>query len=141
MARIIKSRGGKQKHKGCAQCIINCSNIYVDEKGEYVTSSLEYETIWSMGGMIGNGDLDSIAKLDFLCDDIGLDTMSTGVAIAVAMDSGYKEFGDAGAAIEMVEEVARGTEFGKIIGHGPERVGKHFKIGRASCRERVCLYV
>jgi len=130
MAKIIKSRGGKQNHKGCAQCIINCSNIYVDEKGEYVTSSLEYETIWSMGGMIGNSDLDSIAKLDFLCDDIGLDTISTGVAIAVAMDAGYKEFGDAKAAIEMVEEVAKGTKFGKIIGHGPVQVGLHFNHDR-----------
>ena len=130
MAQIIKNRGGKQKHKGCAQCIISCSNEYVDEQGKYVTSSLEYETIWAMGGMLGNNDLDAIARLDFLCDDIGLDTISTGVAIAVAMDAGYKEFGDAKAAIEMVEEVAEGTDFGKILGHGPERVGKHFNHDR-----------
>jgi len=130
MARIIESRGGKKNHKGCAQCVINCSNEYVDEKGKYITSSLEYETIWSMGGMLGNSDLDSIATLDFLCDDIGLDTISTGVAIAVAMDAGYKEFGDAEAAIEMVEEVAEGTEFGKILGHGPARVGLHFNHDR-----------
>ena len=130
MAEIIKSRGGIPNHKGCSQCIINCSNEYVDEQGKYVTSSLEYETIWSMGGMIGNNDFDAIAKLDFLCDDIGLDTMSTGVAIAVAMDAGYKEFGDAKAAIEMVEEVAKGSDFGKIIGHGPQRVGQHFNHDR-----------
>ena len=130
MARIIERRGGIKNHKGCAQCIINCSNEYVDEQGKYVTSSLEYETIWSMGGMLGNSNLDSIAQLDFLCDDIGLDTISTGVAIAVAMDAGYREFGDAGAAIEMLEEVAKGTEFGKLIGHGPEQVGKHFNHDR-----------
>jgi len=130
LAQIIKSRGGKPNHKGCSGCIINCSNEYVDEKGEFITSSLEYETIWSMGGMIGNNDLDSIARLDRLCDDIGLDTMSTGVAVAVAMDAGYKEFGDAKAAIEMVEDVARGTAFGKILGHGPEMVGKHFNHDR-----------
>ncbi len=130
MTEIIKSRGGKQNHKGCAQCIINCSNEYVDEKGDYVTSSLEYETIWSMGGMLGNKDLDSIARLDFLCDDIGLDTISTGVAIGIAMDAGYKEFGDADAAISMVEEVAKGTDFGKLIGHGPVEVGKHFNHDR-----------
>lgn len=127
---LIKKRGGQTTHKGCAKCIINCSNVFVDKKGEYVTSSLEYETIWSMGGMIGNGDLDAIAKLDFLCDDIGVDTMNTGVAIGVAMDAGYKEFGDAEAAIEMVEEIASGTEFGKIIGNGPDAVGKHFKHDR-----------
>ncbi len=130
MAKIIKERGGKTTHKGCAQCIIDCSNEYVDKDGKYVTSSLEYETIWSMGGMIGNGDLDAIARLDFLCDDIGLDTISTGVAIAVAMDAGYKEFGDGQAAIAMVEEVAAGSEFGKIIGNGPAAVGKHFKHDR-----------
>lgn len=130
MAEIIKSRGGIPNHKGCAQCIINCSNEYVDEKGKYITSSLEYEPIWSMGGMLGNSDLDSIAKLDFLCDDIGLDTMSTGVAITIAMDAGYRPFGDAQAAIEMVEEVALGTESGKMIGNGPVHVGRHFNHDR-----------
>ena len=130
MAAMIKERGGKTTHKGCAQCIINCSNEFVDPEGNYVTSSLEYETIWSMGGMIGNGDLDSIAKLDFLCDDIGLDTISTGVAIAVAMDAGFKNFGDGQAAIKMVEEVAQGTEFGIILGNGPAAVGKHFNHDR-----------
>ena len=130
MAEVIRKRGGKNAHMGCAQCIIHCSNEYVDEEGEYITSSLEYETIWSMGGMLGNSDLDSIAKLDFLCDDIGLDTISTGVAVAVAMDAGYKPFGDAQAAIEMVESVAEGTEFGKIIGNGPGAVGKHFNHDR-----------
>ncbi len=130
MARIIRSRGGKTSHKGCEHCIINCSNEYVDEEGKYITSSLEYETIWSMGGMIGNDDLDAIARLDFLCDDIGLDTISTGVAVAVAMDAGYKSFGDADAAVRMVEEVAKGTDFGKIIGNGPDAVGKHFNHHR-----------
>jgi aldehyde:ferredoxin oxidoreductase len=97
---------------------------------KYVTSSLEYETIWSMGAMIGNDDLDAIARLDFLCDDIGLDTISTGVAVAVAMDAGYKSFGDARAAIEMVEAVATGSDFGKILGNGPAAVGKHFNHDR-----------
>ena len=130
MAAMIKERGGKTTHKGCAQCIINCSNEFVDPQGKYVTSSLEYETIWSMGGMIGNGDLDTIARLDFLCDDIGLDTISTGVAIAVAMDAGFKNFGDGQAALKMVEDVALGTEFGLILGNGPAAVGKHFNHDR-----------
>ena len=130
LARTIKERGGNPSHRGCTQCIIRCSNEYVDRQGRYVTSSLEYETIWSMGGMIGNGDLDAIARLDFLCDDIGLDTISTGVAIAVAMEAGYKNFGDTQAAIEMVEETAQGTEMGRILGNGPVAVGKHFNHSR-----------
>ena len=126
LAELLKARGGKTTHKGCAQCIIDCSNEFVDDKGSYVTSSLEYETIWSMGGMLGNDDLDSIARLDFLCDDIGLDTMNTGVAIAVAMDAGYCAFGDGAAAIELVESVAAGTPMGRIIGSGPDVVGQCF---------------
>jgi len=130
MAEIIQERGGNPTHMGCSQCVVHCSNVFVDEQGKYVTSSLEYETIWAMGGMTGIADLDAIARLDNLCDDIGVDTMSTGVAIAVAMDAGYKEFGDAEAAIEMVEEIGRGTEFGRILGSGPVAVGKHFNHDR-----------
>ena len=130
MAQLLQERGGKMTHMGCAQCIVHCSNEFVDKDGKYVTSSLEYETIWAMGGMTGIDDLDTIARLDFLCDDIGLDTMNTGVAVAVAMDAGYKPFGDGEAAIEMVEEVARGTAFGRILGNGPAAVGKHFNNSR-----------
>lgn len=130
MAKLITERGGKTTHTGCAQCVIHCSNEYVDPQGKYMTASLEYETIWSMGGMTGITDLDVIAKLDYLCDDIGLDTMSTGVAVAVAMDAGKMNFGDGDAAIRMVEEVAKGTEFGKVLGNGPAAVGKHLNHHR-----------
>ncbi|MFZ7125522.1 MAG: aldehyde ferredoxin oxidoreductase family protein [Desulfobacterales bacterium] len=130
MVEVIKQRGGKTSFKGCSKCIIQCSHEFVDRQGKYVTGSLEYETIWSMGGMTGIDDLDTIARLDFLCDDIGLDTMSTGVAVAVAMDAGYRPFGDGQAAIEMIEEIAKGTEFGRTLGHGPVAVGKHFNHHR-----------
>jgi aldehyde:ferredoxin oxidoreductase len=130
LAETIKERGGKTTHMGCAQCIIHCSNEYVDTRGNYVTASLEYETIWSMGGMCGIDDLDAIATLDFLCDDIGVDTMNTGVAIAVAMDAGYKTFGDSRAAIEMLEEIGSATKIGKILGNGPVAVGQHFNHHR-----------
>jgi aldehyde:ferredoxin oxidoreductase len=130
LVQVIKERGGNPTHMGCSQCIIHCSNEYVDREGKFMTSSLEYETIWSMGGMTGINDLDTIAHLDFLCDDIGLDTMNTGVALAVAMDSGYKNFGDAQAAVAMVEEIGQGTTMGLILGNGPEAVGKHFNHSR-----------
>ena len=130
LAATVAERGGRTGHKGCTGCIIHCSNEYMDPNGKYITASLEYETIWSMGAMPGITDLDAIARLDFLCDDIGLDTMNTGVAVGVAMDAGYKQFGDAQAAIDMLEEVARGSEIGKIIGNGPAAVGRHFNHAR-----------
>jgi aldehyde:ferredoxin oxidoreductase len=86
LAEIFKERGGNPSHMGCSQRIVHCSNEFVDKEGKHVTSSLEYETIWSMGGMTGIDDFDTIAQLDRLCDDIGVDTMDTGVAMAVAMD-------------------------------------------------------
>ena len=130
MAKTINERGGQTTHVGCTGCVAQCSNVFVDKDGKYVTSSLEYETLWSMGGMTGITDLDVIAKLDFLCDDIGLDTMNTGVAIGVAMDAGYKSFGDGQAAVDMLEEVARGSEMGRAIGNGPSAVGKLFNHSR-----------
>jgi aldehyde:ferredoxin oxidoreductase len=130
MAEVITERGGETTHSGCSRCVVNCSNVYVDEKGKYVTSSLEYETIWSTGGMCGISDLDAIARMDFLCDDIGLDTMNTGVAMAVAMDAGYKSFGDKQAAIDMLEDIAKGNEMGLLLGNGPGAVGKHFNHKR-----------
>ena len=130
LAQLIQERGGNPSHMGCAQCIVHCSNEFVDKEGQYVTSSLEYETIWSMGGMTGIDDFDTIAKLDHLCDDIGVDTMDTGVAVAVAMDAGYKNFGDGQAAIEMVEEIRKGTPFGKVLGNGAAAIGKHFNHNR-----------
>jgi aldehyde:ferredoxin oxidoreductase len=110
--------------------MIHCSNEFVDKDGKFVTSSLEYETIWATGGMTGITDLDTIARLDHLCDDLGVDTMSTGVAVAVALDAGYKEFGDAKAVVEMIEEIGKGTEFGRILGNGPVAVGEHFNHAR-----------
>jgi aldehyde:ferredoxin oxidoreductase len=83
-----------------------------------------------MGGMLGIDDLDAVARLDFLADDIGLDSINAGVAIGVAMDAGYKSFGDSQAAIDMMEEIAQGTEMGKILGNGPVAVGKHFNHHR-----------
>lgn len=125
MATTIKQRGGKTTHRGCSQCIIRCSNVYVDATGEPITSALEYETLWAMGAMTGIDDLDAVARLDFLCDDLGLDTMNTGVALAVAMDAGILSFGDAQAALEMVESVTKGTEMGLLVGNGPDSVGRH----------------
>ena len=130
MAEVIKERGGQTTHMGCAGCMVQCSNVYVDKEGQYVTSSLEYETLWSFGGMLGITDLDTLAQCDFLCDDIGLDTINTGVALGVAMDAGHKEFGDNQAALDMIEEIGKGSEIGKVFGNGPAAVGKHFNHAR-----------
>ena len=130
MREVILKRGGKPSHAGCSTCIIQCSNVYVDEKGEYITSSLEYETIWAHGANLGISDLDSIARADRLCDEYGMDTIEVGAAIGVAMDAGVKSFGDAQGALQLLEEVGTGTPLGRILGSGAEVSGKVFGITR-----------
>jgi aldehyde:ferredoxin oxidoreductase len=127
-AETETARGGKATH-GCHRgCIIQCSGIYVDKDGHYLTKQPEYETVWAHGGNCGIDDLDSIAMLDRLDDDYGLDTIEMGVTIGVAMDAGIAEFGDAEAAINLVKEVGKGTPLGRILGSGAAVTGKVFGV-------------
>ncbi len=128
MHDVIKERGGSTTHAGCTTCIIQCSNIYLDKDKNYVTSALEYETVWANGANCGIDDLDAIARMDRLCDDYGLDTMDTGCAIGVAMAAGVKEFGDAEGAIELVHEIGKGTPLGRILGNGTAVTGQVFGV-------------
>jgi aldehyde:ferredoxin oxidoreductase len=74
---------------------------------------------------------EDVADLDRLCDEIGVDTIETGAAIAVYMDSGGMEFGDAEGAKNLLREIAEGTEIGRAIGDGALAIGrkrKHHRI-------------
>jgi aldehyde:ferredoxin oxidoreductase len=127
-AETETARGGKATH-GCHRgCIIQCSGIYMDKDGHYLTKQPEYETVWAHGANCGIDDLDSIAMLDRLDDDYGLDTIEMGTTIAVAMDAGVAEFGDAEAAISLVKEVGKGTPLGRILGGGTAVTGKVFGV-------------
>ncbi len=123
-------RGGSATH-GCHRgCVIQCSGIYHDKDGKYLTKQPEYETVWAHGGNCCIDDLDAIAMLDRLDDDYGLDTIEMGATIAVAMDAGVAKFGDAQAAINLVHEVGKGTPLGRILGNGAALTGKVFGVER-----------
>ncbi len=127
-AELEVKRGGSATH-GCHRgCVIQCSGIFNDAEGNYVTKQPEYETVWSHGGNCGIDDLDVIARLDYMDDNIGVDTIEMGATIGVAMDAGLAEFGDGAAAIRLVEEVAKGTPLGRILGCGAEITGKVFGV-------------
>jgi aldehyde:ferredoxin oxidoreductase len=123
---VIVERGGKIAHACHRGCTIRCSRIYVDENGEYVTKGPEYETVWAHGANCGIDDLDAIARMDRIDDDLGLDTIETGATIAVAMEAGVIPFGDAEGAIRLLEEVRQGTALGRLIGSGAEVLGKAY---------------
>ena len=129
-AETEKARGGVVTH-GCHRgCIIQCSGIYNDKDGNYLTKQVEYETVWAHGANCGIDDLDAIAMLDRLDDDFGLDTIEMGATIGVAMEAGLAEFGDADAAINLVKEVGKGTHLGRILGNGAAVTGRVFGVER-----------
>jgi aldehyde:ferredoxin oxidoreductase len=127
-AELEVKRGGSATH-GCHRgCVIQCSGIFNDKDGNYVTKQPEYETVWSHGGHCGIDDLDTVARLDYMDDNIGLDTIEMGVTIGVAMDAGLVEFGDREGAIRLMEEVGKGTPLGRVLGCGAEITGKVFGV-------------
>ena len=129
-AETESSRGGVATH-GCHRgCVIKCSGIYVNKDGHYLTKQPEYETVWAHGGNCGIDDLDSIAMLDRMDDDYGLDTIEMGATIGVAMEAGLAEFGDAQGAINLLKEVGQGTPLGRILGNGAAVTGKVFGVER-----------
>lgn len=130
LAEIQSSRGGKNGHKCMPGCIVSCSNVYNDEKGDYLTSGFEYETIALNGSNLGIDSLDVIARIDRTCDDFGIDTIETGGTLGVCMEAGKIPFGDADGALSILQEIVDGTELGNILGQGAEAAGKYLGVSR-----------
>ena len=133
LIQLENDRGGiGSSSLGCYQgCDIKCSGTYYDKDGNYLTKQPEYETIWAHGGNCGISDLDSIARLDFLNDNYGFDSIEMGTSIGVVMDAGIIEFGDAAAAIRLVEEAGKATPMGRILGSGTAATARCFGLERA----------
>jgi aldehyde:ferredoxin oxidoreductase len=131
MAETMAKRPNSQAVHRCMNgCVISCSNVYVDEKGEEIVSGLEYETLGLTGSNCMINDLDDIARINRLCNDLGLDTMDVGAAVAVAMEAGVLPWGDGKAAYALIEESRKGMERGTMIGNGCEETGKKLGVVR-----------
>jgi len=76
-------------HKGCFGCVLRCGKVYKAKYGEYAGVTWEFpelETEWALGANLGHCNVDAIIYANMLCDLYGLDTISTGVTIAFAID-------------------------------------------------------
>jgi aldehyde:ferredoxin oxidoreductase len=122
IAASFEERGGGM-HNCMTGCIVQCSNRVHDAEGNYKTSALEFETLALLGSNCGIRTWDDVADLDRLCDDVGLDTIETGAAIGVYMDSGKMEYGDLSGMKKIFDEIAEGTERGTMIGNGAVDTG------------------
>ena len=132
IAELIDKRGGEgRKGLPCVQgCIIACSNVFADPSGKTTVASLQYENIGLLGSNCGIGDVDAVAELNHLCNQVGVDTIDTGAAIGVAMEAGIIEFGDAEGAKDLLRQVGKGTALGRIIGSGVVTTGRVLGVRR-----------
>jgi aldehyde:ferredoxin oxidoreductase len=129
-AALNGRKGANAKHSCMAGCVIQCSQVYTDEKGKFVTSGLEFETLGLVGSNCEIGDLDAIARIDRACDDIGLDTIDVGAAAAVAMEAGRIPWGDGARVLEVLESIRKDDPLGLMIGNGCAVTGKTLGVAR-----------
>jgi len=134
-----------EKHYGCYSCPIRCGKDVKGSEGAYagiIGHGPEYETLASFGSLLLNDDLKSLIHLNYLCNDLGLDSMSTGVAIAFAVETFQRgilkeadglnlTWGDKRSIEAMIGKIARREGVGALFADGvavaAKRLGKEAK--------------
>ena len=138
--------------RACFACPIACGRETHVESGPYETKGEgpEYESVGVFGPMCDVNDLEPITYASIICNDYGLDTISTGSTIAFAMECFEKgiltaeqaggielHFGDAAGMVDMVHRIAKREGLGDLLAEGTKRVSE--KLGQGS--ERFAMHV
>lgn len=116
-----------EKSEGCYNCIIRCGRM--TNTGEMSGKGPEYESLWALGPLTGIFDLKTIIHANYLCNDYGLDTMSTGATIACAMElqqnglikNDSLTFGNKDNLCKLVEQIALRKGIGEELAEGSLR--------------------
>ena len=141
---ILQRKGsGLPSHACMKGCVIQCSNVFPDEKGDLLAAPLEFETLGLCGSNLELDSLDEIAEINRLCNDYGLDTIEVGAALGVMMEAASLEslpaginrddlpkFGDNGSAMRVLEQVPQNTRLGRLLGDGAFATGKALGVRR-----------
>jgi aldehyde:ferredoxin oxidoreductase len=130
IGELNTSRGGEQTHACMPGCVIQCSNIYHDAEGKEVVSPVEYETLGLLGTNCGIAEPDQLAQLNYIANDLGIDTIETGATLAVLMDAGLAPFGDLDFMVDCLAQIGAGTDMGRIWAQGTARVGEYYNVQR-----------
>ena len=129
---------------GCYSCSARCGKIHVVTEGPYAgarSEGPEYESLWSFSGPIDSTNIEATIAADQLCDDLGLDTISTGGSIGFAYELYEKgiiskkdtdglelTYGNHAAMIALIKKIGRREGFGDILAEGTagaaRRIGK-----------------
>lgn len=133
------------KRYGCWHCPIACGGIISNSHDsiELRTRKPEYETLSSFGPLILNDNLDDIVKMNVICDQAGLDTISAGSVIAFAIeifenklitvsdtDGLILKWGNGDSAIQLLKKIIKREGIGDILADGVARASE--KIGQSS---------
>ncbi|NSW85703.1 MAG: aldehyde ferredoxin oxidoreductase family protein [Syntrophobacteraceae bacterium] len=126
--------------KACFSCPIGCGRVTkVDDprfRGE--GEGPEYETIYAMGSNCGVSNLAAVTKANYICNEMGMDTMTMGSTIACAMElfergylpesdvGGPLHFGDADALVELTRKTASREGFGDLLAQGSYRLAERY---------------
>jgi aldehyde:ferredoxin oxidoreductase len=110
----------------CVACTIGCEHIYsLGDKGV----RLEYESLFALGSLCGVGDGDTVLRASRRCDELGIDTISTGGTIAFAMecvergllDEPWLRFGSGDALLKAIELIGQREGVGQLLVEGSRR--------------------
>ena len=131
-----------ERHTFCFACPIGCGKTVTIDEGPYAGTrghGPEYETLGGFGGMLLNSDLNSIAHINMLCNDYGLDTISTSASIACAFEAAERgllpvdqqdgldlSWGNAETIVACVHKIAKREGLGDLMAEGVMRMAEHF---------------
>ncbi len=131
---------------GCYNCMCNCGKIHKVRSGPYAgaySEGPEYESAWAFTGPIDSDDIGVTIAADSLCDQFGLDTLSTGATIGFAYELFEKgiittedtdgleiTYGNHAAMITLIERIVRRQGFGDLLAEGTKRLAE--RIGKGS---------
>ena len=128
--------------KPCFGCPIACGRHTRVEGPEIYSGEgegPEYETIAALGSACGIGDMAAITKANYLCNDLGMDTISVGMTISCAMEMVEKgilpaddvgrplRFGDAEAVLDLIRQMAYREGFGDLLAEGSYRLAEKYE--------------
>ncbi len=129
----------------CYACSVRCKRVVESEwMGHAIqpeSGGPEYETISTLGSYCGVSDLKAVAYANQLCNEYGLDTISSGATVAWAMECFEKglfteeeigrplPFGDAAGMVSMIEQIALRLGFGDVLAEGTARAAKRLGKG------------
>ena len=124
----------------CPACPVGCARITKVTNPKFAGEGVgpEYETIGLFGSSCETNDLEVVSKAGFICNEMGMDTISAGAAIACAMElyeKGYLSekdvgiplnFGNSEAVIKLTEDMALRKGFGNVLAEGSYRLAKRY---------------